>query len=107
MEHHQIVLCEGIIEEIEEKLRGKIKVPTSVIAEFIGILRRNSQIYKPKTVKKETCRDPDDLKILGLVVPAKADAIITGDKDLLELKKYKNTPILSPRDFWEMNKKRG
>ena len=29
------------------------------------------------------------------------DYIITGDKDLLVLKKYKQTQIITPREFWE------
>jgi len=43
--------------------------------------------------------------ILGLVVPGKADAIITGDKDLLVIKAYKRARIMTPRSFWDSNKK--
>jgi putative PIN family toxin of toxin-antitoxin system len=45
------------------------------------------------------CRDPDDLKFLRLARAGKADALITGDKDLLALANAFAIPILSPADF--------
>jgi putative PIN family toxin of toxin-antitoxin system len=47
------------------------------------------------------CRDPKDNMFLSLAVSASADAIISGDKDLLVLNPFKNIPILSPADFFE------
>ena len=105
LEHHHLILCEGILEEIEEKLRIKIKVSPPVIAEYVKILRNNAQILEPEEVERAICRDPDDLMILGLVVPGNVDAIITGDKDLLVIKEYKNARIMTPRNFWESNRK--
>jgi len=104
LEHHHIILCEGILEEIEEKLRIKIKVSPPVIAEYLKVLRSNAQILEPEKVEKAICRDPDDLMILGLVAPGNADAIVTGDKDLLVIKEYKKARIMTPRGFWESNK---
>ena len=45
------------------------------------------------------CRDPRDDKFLELAVSGKATAIITGDKDLLELHPFRNVAILTPTDF--------
>jgi predicted nucleic acid-binding protein len=39
-------------------------------------------------------RDPKDLKILAAAVGAGADAIVTGDNDLLVLKAFEGIPIL-------------
>jgi uncharacterized protein len=105
LEHHQLILCEGILDEIEEKLRIKIKVSAPVIAEYLKILRNNAQILEPEKVEKGICRDPDDLMILGLVAPGNADAIVTGDKDLLVIKEFKKARIITPRGFWESNTK--
>jgi len=44
------------------------------------------------------CRDSDDDLILAAALAAKADAIVTGDQDLLVLKGFKGIPILNPRD---------
>ena len=45
------------------------------------------------------CRDVEDNKFLELALAAKADCIITGDKDLLVLHPFHDIPILSPSDF--------
>ncbi len=105
LEHHHIILCEGIISEVEEKLNHKIKVPAHIIAEYIGLLRNNAQILTPDKVEEGACRDPKDLMVLGLATTGNADAIITGDKDLLDIKEYYGVPIMTPRSFWENNKK--
>ncbi len=55
---------------------------------------------------KEICPDKDDLKFLELAVSAKADYIITGDKDLLNLKKINKIKILSPKEFLSLLKKK-
>jgi putative PIN family toxin of toxin-antitoxin system len=44
-------------------------------------------------------RDSDDDKFLALAVTGQADAIISGDKDLLELVAYEGVPILTPAEF--------
>ena len=105
LEHHHLIFCEGLLAEIEEKLRRKLKVPPAVVAEYLRVLRGNAEILEPERVPKSACRDPKDLMILGLVLPGKADAIITGDKDLLVLKRYGTVPIVTPRSFWDSNKR--
>ncbi|RJR18713.1 MAG: putative toxin-antitoxin system toxin component, PIN family [Desulfobacteraceae bacterium] len=104
LEHHEIVLCEGILTEIEEKLRDKLLVPPPIIAEYLKILRNNAIVLEPEAVNPEVCRDTQDLMILGLVKPGHVRAIITGDKDLLVVKEYAGAKILSPRAFWELDK---
>jgi uncharacterized protein len=51
----------------------------------------------------ELCRDAKDNFLLSLAVDAKADFLLTGDKDLLELKKIKGTKIITIADFIEFN----
>jgi putative PIN family toxin of toxin-antitoxin system len=45
------------------------------------------------------CRDPFDRPFLELALAASADALIIGDKDLLELGKTFAVPILTPAAF--------
>ncbi len=105
LEHHRIVLCEGILKEIEGKLRSKLKVPPVIAAEYVRMLRNSAEIVEPEHVDRGVCRDPDDLMVLGLVYPGNAEVIVTGDKDLLVITEYKGARILNPRSFWESNKK--
>jgi putative PIN family toxin of toxin-antitoxin system len=44
-------------------------------------------------------RDADDDKFLALAVTGQADAIISGDADLLELVAHEGIPILAPAQF--------
>ena len=51
---------------------------------------------------KNACRDPDDVVILGTLVAAGADCLVTGDKDLLVLKRFENRAIITPRQCFEL-----
>lgn len=45
------------------------------------------------------CRDPDDDKFLELAVNGNADAIISGDADLLSLDTFRGIPIITAAAF--------
>lgn len=47
------------------------------------------------------CRDPNDNFLLALAKDGKADYLLTGDKDLLELVKFGKTKIISMTTFLE------
>ena len=49
------------------------------------------------------CRDPKDDKFLDLIVNGHANYLITGDKDLLFLNPFKNTPIIPPAEFMNLH----
>jgi len=44
--------------------------------------------------------DKDDNKIVELADESNADFIITGNTNDFTFPKYKNTKILTPRDYW-------
>jgi len=105
IEQHQIILCRGILDEIEDKLRHKLRIPRAIIAEYTKILESNAQVLPPEVIDSSACRDPDDLMVLGVALSGRADVIITGDKDLLTLKSFNGIQIVTPRMFWETNQK--
>lgn len=47
----------------------------------------------------EEARDSDDDRVLETAVEGKCDYIVTGDQDLLVLKKYQKILILTPAEF--------
>jgi len=51
------------------------------------------------TVHVDICRDKKDNFLLALCEDGKADYLITGDEDLLILKKFKKTTILKITDY--------
>jgi putative PIN family toxin of toxin-antitoxin system len=96
---HEIVLSEELLEEIVRNLRQKIKLPGNIVEDISELLREQASMVSSVPLAAEVCRDPDDVKILGLAVAANADYIVTGDKDLLVLKKFQGVPIMTPRLF--------
>ena len=51
---------------------------------------------------KGACRDPGDDKFISCAISANADCIVTGDKDLSDLKKYQSVRIIHASDFTKM-----
>lgn len=47
----------------------------------------------------DICRDPDDNKFLSCAVDSKSLYIVSGDKDLLILKKYEDVGIITAKEF--------
>lgn len=62
------------------------------------ILEDNSLKIFPKR-KVTLCHDEKDNQILDLCLFGKADYLVTGDKDLLAIKKFPKTKILFPKKF--------
>lgn len=46
-------------------------------------------------------RDPDDDKFLEVAVNGRADVVVSGDKDLLELNPFRGVAILTPTGFMD------
>lgn len=68
------------LQELLSKVRGK--------AEFVSV-----------DITINICRDPKDDFLLALALEGKATHLITGDKDLLVLKKFGKTKILTITEY--------
>jgi uncharacterized protein len=51
---------------------------------------------------KGICRDPEDDKFISCAISGSADYIVSGDKDLFDLKQYKSIRIIKASDFLKM-----
>lgn len=69
--------------------------------QFLAEMVRNALLIETSTLIAE-CRDPKDNKFLALAIDGQAEAIISGDKDLLTLSPYKRIVIVTPREFLEL-----
>ena len=61
-------------------------------------IRNRAEFIKIKNTVTD-CRDPKDNFLLSLSVDGKATHLITGDKDLLILKVYGETKILTMKEY--------
>ncbi len=47
----------------------------------------------------QASRDPDDDKFLEVAINGRADVVVSGDKDLLDLNPFRGIAILAPADY--------
>jgi putative PIN family toxin of toxin-antitoxin system len=64
-----------------------------------------SDVPNPRRV--HIVRDREDNKILESAVEARADFLVSSDKALLEIEKYKGVKIVTPIEFWAKYKDEG
>ena len=102
IDKHEIFISPWIVGEVVEKLEKKFKVKISEINRTEMFLSNVFRVVKPESELPNICRDNDDNNVLQLADFVLANLIITGDKDLLILKKFHEIEIINPRDF--MNK---
>ena len=99
---HEWVISNFILEELSRKLRDKFKYPEGEIAEIREAAMIAAEFVTPEEIPGDACREPNDLPILGTALAGRAEAIITGDKDLLALQAFRGIPILRPGEFWKL-----
>ena len=97
-----LLYSEELINELTEVLaRPKLKkygLNDETIDAFIGSILAKGEAVRLLTVV-DVCRDPDDNLLLSLALDGKADYIVSGDKDLLDLIEFEEIPIMTPSDF--------
>ena len=101
----EVLFSSFILKEVEEKLSKKFKMPPAKTAEYSRYIRENTKEVKIRKKPEKISRDPDDDWILETALEGKARCILTGDKDLLDIQKYKGISILKPNEFWEFEKR--
>ena len=69
--------------------------------DVLRIFAVNSRRVEPKVKLHIINEDEEDNKILECALAARADIIVSGDKHLLNLGKFKKTRILTPREFFD------
>lgn len=92
-----LCISPSIAIEIITKLK-KFTQDEQVLVLVQNVITKNVLLVKP-TKKINICRDPKDNMYLEAAFDSKADYLITGDKDLLTLKTYKKTKIVTPKEF--------
>ena len=79
------------------KIRRKLKWDERRIEQFVRQLYIRAEVVDLHSTSIEVPRDPQDTPILATLIVSGADALVSGDRDLLELRgKY---PIQTPAEF--------
>lgn len=81
------------------KFQSKIQSLNLNLQDVINATKDVLEFCPTISVDAPQLRDPKDTVVLAAVVAANAEAIVTGDLDLLVLIEFYGIPILTPQDF--------
>ncbi|GAB4247471.1 MAG: putative toxin-antitoxin system toxin component, PIN family [Thermoleophilia bacterium] len=104
---HELLVGEVVLTELRRILRERIGVPDPVVAEIEELLGSQTVIPAPSRHLELGLPDPDDEWIVASARAAEADALITGDNDILGEKGRIPVPVYSPREFWDSEARKG
>ena len=96
-----MVLSRHILDELTRvlpRLNHRLKWQPNDFADLIDILAIQADLVEPGTLEGDAVRDAEDIPVLGTLIAASADYLITGDDGLLAL--AERHPIVSPAEFW-------
>jgi putative PIN family toxin of toxin-antitoxin system len=96
-----LVFSKELLEEfLEVAKRPKFRrfFSQADIEDVLETIDEYANFIKVQT-KTEVCRDPKDNFLLSLAIDGNVDFLLTGDKDLLELKEFGGAKIMSIADF--------
>jgi uncharacterized protein len=102
-----MIVSQAIIDETTGVLARKFGASIDDIAEAKAIIADAARTITPTVQLDVVKEDPPDNRILECAVTAAADYIITGDKDLLRLRRYDSINIITVREFLESMQKTG
>lgn len=94
----RLVTSRHLLEEFEEILEAKFGFTKAAAVETRSELEVLAELVEPVAIP-QVCRDPDDDHVLALAVSGDAEAIVTGDRDLLSLEWHGEVEILTPASF--------
>ena len=97
---HELLTCKPVLQELERVLTEKLRLPETVVAGFLALLKAEGTVVESRKNPSIPIKDTDDIPILACAIAGKADVFVTGDKELLDLRKIEDLAVVSPRELW-------
>lgn len=101
IESHVLVVSEHLIAELRRVLKDKFGASSEVIADVVWLLRQDTLLAEALPLSDLPLKDPADIAIVSSALNGGADSLVTGDKEILDLKRVDKLQILTPRQFWD------
>jgi putative PIN family toxin of toxin-antitoxin system len=98
--HHELVTSEFILEELGRKLLEKFSFPKREADQVAAFLRRVAVVVVPADMPSDVCRDPTDIPVLGTAVGGECALLVSVDRDLLDMQRINEIPIIRPGEYW-------
>lgn len=92
------VISMVLLSELLETLIKKFNFGQKRIEQLERVIKKHFKIVYPKATIN-VIKDDDDNRVLEAAFEGECDYIITGDRDLLDLKIFKNIKIVTPDTF--------
>jgi len=104
--HHELVGSSFLLAELRRTLIRKFGYAHSEVGEAEQLLHSRMILVEPQALDVPACRDPDDDVVLGTALAGACRCLVTGDADLLTLKRYRGIDVISPASFWRYQEKK-
>jgi putative PIN family toxin of toxin-antitoxin system len=101
-ERDELILSRAILDELLGVLARKFARDADELAHTALFLSELAHVAKPRR-KLAVVRDDPDNRIIECAVAGRADAIVTGDRELLALREYQGIRIVSLSEFLDAN----
>lgn len=95
---HVAILSPILWDELVSALQRKFSLTPDDLP-ILALYRQHAEWTEAVALKEAVCRDRDDDWGLATALAGHAEAIVSGDADLLTLGVYSDIKLLSPRDF--------
>jgi putative PIN family toxin of toxin-antitoxin system len=96
-----VAISRYILDEVARvlpRLNHRLHWDDADFTDLLEILAIQADLVEPLPLPPDALRDDADVPVLGTLLAAEADYLITGDQDLLAL--AERHPILTPAEFW-------
>jgi putative PIN family toxin of toxin-antitoxin system len=93
-----LLISKPILDEVLATLSKKFSQDPEALSLTAVILTEMAEMVKPEHTVNVFADDPDN-RILECAEAGGADVIVTGDKAMLRLKRHKNIPLMSLRQY--------
>lgn len=97
----EVVLSRHILDELARvlpRLNHRLNWRADEFEDLLDILAIEADLVEPEPLDGDAARDASDVPVLGTLLAAGADYLVTGDGDLLAL--ADRYPIVTPAEFW-------
>jgi putative PIN family toxin of toxin-antitoxin system len=102
----EIYISRAILDEIDGVLARKFRWSATRVREARGAIGNFTILVHPQDAVSVVSEDEADNRILECALAAGADAIVTGDHHLLELRRFGSVWITTPREFLDAESRR-
>jgi len=100
----EMVVCPELLGEVDETLRKPYffnRLGDAIVSDLVTGIAEASTVLADPTDSLALLRDPDDDYLVALARECGAEAIVSGDKDLLDHPDLE-PPVINPRDACEL-----